>query len=92
MIVEVIYQDGAFRPVEPLIGVSEGQAAWVAVGAVGDPNAADQVRLQKDLLSWLAAAGRLDNPPMPIDPRPIDEGPLSIPGPPLSQTILEDRD
>lgn len=93
MIVEVVYQDGVFRPVEPVVGIPDGQPAWVAMEQAGNrPSEENDRRLHAKLVAWLQAAERLDKPPVPAGPRPVDPGPLRIPGGPLSMTILEDRE
>lgn len=93
MVVEVVYQGGVFRPVNPIVGIADGQAAWVALEQVGNRSSEkDERQRHAEVMAWLESAGHLDKPPAPTGPRPVDPGPLRIAGVPLSATILDDRE
>ena len=86
-VIEAVYENGVFRPDEPVAGLSLGQRVWVTIDQPRDLSQTE--RKEADLIRCLEARGLVEKPNAP--PAPLDFRPLEMPGPGLSETILAER-
>ena len=86
-VIVAVYENGVFRPAQPVTGLSPGQRVWVTVGAPLDLSRAEQK--EADLIRRLEAQGLVEKPA--VAPAAVDFRPLQMPGPGLSETILAER-
>ncbi len=84
-----IYEKGVLRPVNPLVGLQEGQKLTITLEV--EENAELQ-RREAEFIKQMEAEGLLMHLPGPPPPFPANFRPVEISGPPLSQTIIEDRE
>ena len=86
-VIEAVYENGVFRPDQPVTGLSQGQRVWVTVEEPRDARLDEQ--READLIRRLEARGLVERPQAP--PAPADFRPLQLSGPGLSDTILAER-
>ena len=85
--IEAVFENGVFRPDQPVIGLAPGQRVWVSIE---QPREASQSeRKEAALIRSLEGRGLVEKPAVP--PAPADFRPLQMPGPGLSETILAER-
>jgi predicted DNA-binding antitoxin AbrB/MazE fold protein len=86
VIIEATYENGVFRPVAQLPGLTEGQRVTITVE--------DEAEIQKreqELNRQMEEEGLIVHFAEPAEPPPADFKPVEITGKPLSETIIEER-
>jgi predicted DNA-binding antitoxin AbrB/MazE fold protein len=86
-VIEAVYENGVFRPAEPVTLLSPGQRVWISLDQ--PPERRSSPRKEADLIRRLEAQGLVEKPNVPPEPQGFQ--PLQIPGPGLSETILAER-
>ena len=88
-IIEVVFEQGVLRPAVPAVGFHEGQHVWVSVSDSVTPPSSSLDAREAELIRRLDACGLLEK--LAVPPLPGCSTPLLLPGPGLSETILEER-
>jgi len=85
LMIEATYENGVFRPVVQVPGLTEGQRVTITV-----EDEAEIRKREQELKRQMEAEGLIAHFPKTAEPVPGFK-PIKIDGPPLSQTILEER-
>lgn len=80
------YENGVFRPIAQLPGLTEGQRVTITV-----EDEAEIEKIEHELIRQMEVEGLIVHFPEPAEPPPDDFEPIEIIGKPLSETIIEDR-
>ena len=83
---EATYENGVFRPVAQLPGLTEGQRVTITV-----EDDAENDKIEEELIRQMDAEGLILHFPAPDEPPPENFTPIEIIGKPLSETIIEER-
>jgi len=83
---EATYENGVFRPVAQIPGLTEGQRVTITV-----EDEAEIAKREEELYRQMDAEGLIAHFPMPDEPPPENFKPIEILGKPLSETIIEER-
>ena len=86
LMIEATYENGIFRPVAQVPGLTEGQRVTITVE--------DEVEIKKreaEFRRKMEDEGLIAHFPEPQQPPPANFSPLKIAGKPLSETIIEER-
>ena len=90
-ITEAIYEHGVLRPISEQLPLREGQRVRVAVEAIPDQAQGDLVSREASFIDQMRAERRVLSLPTPSQPPPSNWQPFSLPGEPLSETIIKMR-
>jgi predicted DNA-binding antitoxin AbrB/MazE fold protein len=83
---EATYENGVFRPIAQLPGLTEGQRVTITV-----EDDAEIAEREKAFRRKMEEDGKIFHFPKPDEPPPANFKPIEITGKPLSETILEER-
>ena len=90
--IEAIYENGVLRPVRPLTGLQNGQQVTLHLDAPAWPTAPIALEAEeaafRDHMEKIGLLVRWSKPDRPPD---ANFTPIVVNGPPLSETIIEDR-
>lgn len=86
-----VYENGVLRPTTLLFDLKEGQRVLIKVEVLEELTPEETARRQAEVIRRMEADGALEHFPPPDEPAPADWQPLTIPGEPLSETILKMR-
>ena len=86
MMIEATYENGVFRPVAQLPGLTEGQRVTITI-----EDEAEIKKREAEFRRKMKEEGRIVHFPPPQEPPPANFTPIKITGKPLSETIIEER-
>jgi predicted DNA-binding antitoxin AbrB/MazE fold protein len=83
---EATYENGVFRPVAQVPGLTEGQRVTITV-----EDAAEIQKREAELHRQMEEEGLIVHFPEPEEPPPANFKPIEVIGKPISETIIEER-
>ena len=83
---EATYENGVFRPIAQVPGLTEGQRVTITVEDEAELKKREEVFRRK-----MEEDGLIVHFPEPEEPPPANFTPIKIIGKPLSETIIEER-